>query len=209
MGHCKLHPTSTSNVGKWGRRLKNWKSFWLEVRWSQWPSLALIFDSMNKQWEYLECTGKQGNLTSRCSVWFPIIFTAGYPCWSGSTVNWMVLRTQGWARNDHISLGSLWRSITHCNWGTRKVSAKLAARDLCWQLLCLERLVEMGKGFFWAWGKKVNGTSGKAVRNLFCCWCLLCLWLQYMLQFIMMHLRLSKLHSYTIIKQRSLHGDDF
>lgn len=77
--------------------------------------------------------------------------------------------------------------------------------EICWQLLCLERLVEMGKCFFWVWGKKVNGTSGKAVKNLFYCWCLLCLWLQYMLQFIMMHLRLSKLHSYTIIKQRSLH----
>lgn len=130
MGHCKLHSASTSNADKWGRRLKNWKSFWLEVRWSQWPSLALIFDSMNKQWEYLECRGKQGNLTSRCSVGFPIIFTAGYPCWSGSTVNWMVLRTQGWARNDHISRGGLWRSITHCNWGTRKLSEKLAGRDL-------------------------------------------------------------------------------
>lgn len=155
MGLWKLGSASTSTVSKWMRRLKNWKSFWLEVRWSQLSFLALIFDSMNKQWERLECRGKQGRLTSRCSVGLAIIFTAGYPCWSGSTVNWMVLRTQGWARNDHISLGSLWRAITHCNWGTRKLLAELTARALSWQFLCLTESVEMGEwNFFGSEAKK-------------------------------------------------------
>lgn len=167
MSLCKLFSASKANVGKKMRRLKNWKSFWLEVRWSQWSFLTLICDSMNKQWEHSEWREKQGNLISRCSVGLAIIFTAGYPCWLGSTVNWMVMRTQGWARNDHISLWSLWRTITHCNWGTRKLLAELAARDFSLQLLCLRELVEMGECFFWVWGKRVNGTSGKAVSNVF------------------------------------------
>lgn len=166
---------------------------------------------MNKQWEHLECRGKQGNLTSRCSVGLAIMFTAGYPCWLGSTVNWMVLRTQGWARNDHISLGSLWRAITQCNWGTRKLSAELAARALSWQLLCLRELVEMGECFFfWVWGKKVNGTLGKAVRNV-----LLLLMLAVLVAAVYASIycnalkRLSKLYSYKIIREGHCTGDDF
>lgn len=115
--------------------------------------------------------------------------TAGGPSWLRSAVNWIVLRTQGSARNDHILLESLWRPITHCNWVTRKLLAELASRALIWELLCLRELVELGGCFFWSEVKRWMGLQEDMWEMCFCSWYLLCSWLQHMGLFISMHFK--------------------
>lgn len=64
--------------------------------------------------------------------------------------------------------------------------------------------------FFWVWGKKVNGTLGKAVRNV-----LLLLMLAVLVAAVYASIycnalkRLSKLYSYKIIREGHCTGDDF